>query len=113
LRNSHQTIKNLRNYYLFEFDKIKLNEDLLKKYTGTYKVTTPEELIIDMVIQNGELVALPHNGPRSVLWAEDDSHFFISDDEDFRISFIVENGQVKRCEMVNNGNKRIADKLSL
>lgn len=92
---------------------VKLSEDILQRYVGTYKVTTPQELVIEMKIENGELVAYPSRGPRSVLWAIDETHFFISNDKDFKVSFIIENGKVISSVLVNNGLTRVAARLSL
>jgi hypothetical protein len=90
---------------------VKLNEDLLKKYTGTYKIESPS-LVIEIKLENGELVAYPVNGPRSVLCPSDTTHFFIKGDEDFDTRFVTDSaGKVVAFIIDHDGNVRTAKRL--
>jgi CubicO group peptidase (beta-lactamase class C family) len=90
---------------------VKLKEDLLRKYAGTYKIDNPA-LVLEIKLENGELVVYPVNGPRSVLCPSDTSHFFIKGDEDFDTRFITDStGKVTGFEIDHGGNLRTAKKL--
>jgi len=90
---------------------VAVGEEVLKRYTGTYKIEA-NGVLIDMVVESGRLMARPHNGPPSELLALDDSHFFLSNEHEFRIYFEMdEKGQVLRMMINPNGTPKPANKV--
>lgn len=65
---------------------ITLREDELKPYVGVYEVTDPP-LVIDMNIEEGRLIARPHNGPPSQMLPLDKNRFYAENDEALEIVF--------------------------
>ncbi|AXY72505.1 DUF3471 domain-containing protein [Paraflavitalea soli] len=90
---------------------VAIREEVLKRYTGTYKIEA-NGVLVDVVLESGRLMARPHNGPPSELLALDDSHFFLSNEHEFKIYFEMdEKGQVLRMMINPNGDPRPANKI--
>jgi hypothetical protein len=90
---------------------IQLKEEVLKQYVGTYDLKS-KNLIIEVTIEKGQLIVQPVRGPRGVLSALDESHFFIVTEEDFDLSFERdEAGKVDKMIINQMGRKGIAKKI--
>lgn len=90
---------------------VTLKEEILKRYTGTYKIEA-NGVLVDVVLENGRLMARPHNGPPSELLALDESHFFLGNEHEFRIYFESdETGKVVRMMVNPNGIPKPAPKI--
>lgn len=90
---------------------VPVREDILKKYTGRYKIEA-NGVVVDVMLENGRLMARPHNGPPSELLALDDTHFFLSNEHEFRISFEADKtGKIVRMLVNPNGTPRPAIKI--
>lgn len=90
---------------------VPVKEEVLKKYTGTYKILNNGGLV-DVVLEKGRLMARPHNGPPSELLPLDETHFFLSNEHEFRISFEMdEAGKVVRMMINPNGEAKPALKI--
>lgn len=90
---------------------VKISEDILKRYAGTYKIESMP-LVIEIKLEDGALVAYPVKGPRSVLCPSDTSHFFIKGDEDFETQFITDStGKVVSFVIDHDGDVRTAVRL--
>ncbi len=84
---------------------VKLSEAVLKRYEGAYNLKE-KNLKITVKLENRELAAYPERGPRSVLLALDEQHFYLKGEDDFRVDFEVdEKGHV--LEMVINNDGRM------
>jgi CubicO group peptidase (beta-lactamase class C family) len=91
--------------------EVPVREEILKRYTGTYKIEA-NGVIVDVVLENGRLIARPHNGPPSELLALDDTHFFLANEHEFRISFeLDETGKVVRMMVNPAGDPKPATKI--
>jgi CubicO group peptidase (beta-lactamase class C family) len=94
-----------------ELKAVTVKEEILKRYEGTYKIEVNGALI-DVVLENGRLMARPHKGPPSELLALDESHFFLSNEHEFRIYFESdETGKVVRMMVNPNGDPKLAPKI--
>jgi len=90
---------------------VAIREDILKRYTGTYKIEA-NAVLVDVALESGKLMARPHNGPPSELLPLDETHFFLSTEHEFRIYFEMdEKGQVLRMMINPNGSPRPANKI--
>lgn len=86
---------------------ITLPESILMSYRGTYEISEPH-LVIQVKVEDGQLIVYPAKGPRSVLVAEDETHFFDQLQESIRIWFEKDSsGSVDRMLIKMNGNTRI------
>jgi len=65
---------------------VKLSTEVLAQYTGAFEVEQ-QKLVIEFKLENNILVAYPVNGPRSVLAASDETHFFDIEQEAVELSF--------------------------
>lgn len=89
---------------------IKLSEDILKNYTGMYKITV-QSLLVELKLENGQLVAYPDKGPRSPMSAADNTHFFLDNEAGFDIEFVTDNnGNATAMRITRNGETRVAPK---
>ncbi|RFS14128.1 serine hydrolase [Emticicia sp. C21] len=85
---------------------ISLDKKILERYVGTYEVTK-QPLKIEFKIEDNRLVAYPFRGPRSILAATDESHFFDIEQEQIEISFEKdETGNYNKLILDFSGNKR-------
>ena len=90
---------------------VPVREEILKRYTGTYKIEA-NGVLVDVVLESGRLLAKPHNGPVSELLALDETHFFLANEHEFRISFESdETGKVVRMMVNPNGTPKPAVKI--
>jgi len=90
---------------------VKLSEAVLQRYVGAYNLKE-KNLKITVKLENGELAAYPERGPRSVLSALDEQHFFLSNEDDFRVDFEVDGkGEVKAMVINNDGRIGRAEKV--
>jgi len=90
---------------------VKLAESVLNRYVGTYEIDTIH-VIIDMTVENGVLIARPHQGPTAVMVAMDERRFYIENDNEVEIAFDLDASQkVKGVEIFQNGTKRYAKKI--
>lgn len=90
---------------------VPVREEILKRYTGTYEIET-NGLRIDVVLENGRLIARPHRGPQSVLLALDETHFFLAEENEFKISFESdETGKVVRMMVNPAGDPKPATRI--
>lgn len=86
---------------------ITLSTDILRKYVGTYELKE-RDLIVEVRLEDGKLIAAPTRGPESVLCAVDETHFFLQGEEDFEVSFIAG----KELALNNNGKKAVLIKIN-
>lgn len=90
---------------------IKLDDSVLKRYTGSFEVEK-QKLVIEFKIENNTLIVYPVNGPRSVLTPKTESSFFDSEQESIEISFQKdETGNYNRLILDFNGNIRTGHRL--
>lgn len=86
---------------------IPLSTAVLQKYVGTYEAKE-RSLIVIIKLEDGKLIAEPNRGPRSVLCAVDDTHFFLEGEEDFEVSFVPG----EKLIINNNGRTGVALKIN-
>ncbi len=67
--------------------EITLTAAVLQKYVGTYEFKE-RDLLVEVRLEDGKLIAAPNRGPESVLCAVDETHFFLQGQEDFEVTFI-------------------------
>ncbi len=90
---------------------IKLDDSVLKRYTGLFEVEK-QKLVIEFKIENNTLIAYPVNGPRSVLTPKTESSFFDSEQESIEISFQKdETGNYNKLILDFNGNIQTGHRL--
>ncbi len=90
---------------------IKLSEEVLKEYLGTYQITEPA-LKVEIKLEGGVLVSYPVQGPRTELSAIDATHFFLKEQEDFEVVFEKESsGQSYQMILNFNGKARVGKKI--
>jgi CubicO group peptidase (beta-lactamase class C family) len=110
-RNLFSVVYNKPYYLPGTLNEVLLPEVLLQQYTGTYEIVE-RKLIIDITVENGRLLASPHNGPRSVLCALDETHFFLKTEDEFKISFEKDTtGKVDKLLLDQNGRRGVAKKI--
>ena len=68
--------------------EITLAAAVLQKYVGTYEFKE-RDLLVEVRLEDGKLIAAPNRGPESVLCAVDETHFFLQGQEDFEVTFIA------------------------
>jgi CubicO group peptidase (beta-lactamase class C family) len=90
---------------------VTVDESILKLYTGTYEIKEPQ-LVIEVKLENGGLVAYPFHGPKSEMAASDQTHFFDKSEEEIEIFFEKdEKGQIARMVINMHGTIRAATKI--
>lgn len=90
---------------------IQLSPDVLNRYTGSYKLVG-KELIVHVTLEDGALIARPENGPVSVMVPEDETHFFLREDEDFEVTFLIDgNGRVTGQRIRNGDRTGVSEKI--
>lgn len=90
---------------------VPVREEILKRYQGTYRIEA-NGVLVEVVLENGRMMARPHNGPVSELLALDDTHFFLSNDHEFKISFEAdERGHIVRMMVNPDGTPKPATKI--
>lgn len=90
---------------------VKLHEDQLKKYLGTYQIKE-SDLELEIKLEAGALVAYPKQGPRAEMSATDATHFFLKEQENFEITF--EKAQHTNSYIIKisvNGKTRTGQKM--
>ena len=94
---------------------VRLNEDQLKKYVGSYELKE-FNLKIEIDIYNGGLVAQPSRdgqpGPTSILIAVDEKRFYDERDNETEANFITDaSGKVTGFNLVQRGTPRFVTKI--
>jgi len=90
---------------------VPVGEEVLKKYAGTYEIANPH-LVIDMMVDNGQLIAQPHHGPTTVMCAINEKEFYLKQDEETEIKFEMDgSGEVLGVIITQVGIKRTAKKI--
>lgn len=94
---------------------VKLSEDQLKKYTGTYELKE-FNLTIEISVYNGGLVAHPSRdgqpGNTSILLAQDEKRFYDERDNETEADFITdEAGKVTGFNLIQRGTPRFCKKI--
>ncbi|MFD2521432.1 serine hydrolase domain-containing protein [Emticicia soli] len=91
---------------------VALSTEILRQYTGTYEVEQQKLLIEIKLENNNTLVAYPVNGPRSVLAAQDETHFFDIEQEEVNVSFEKDSsGKVNKLILDIGGKVRIGHRI--
>lgn len=86
--------------------EITLAATVLQKYVGTYEFKE-RDLLVEVRLEDGKLIAAPNRGPESVLCAVDETHFFLQGQEDFEVAFIEggmfinQNGRTGTLKKIN------------
>lgn len=62
--------------------EIRLNEETLKRYVGTYEIAAPH-LIMYVSVEDGRLAAQVQGQPKTILWAQKESYFFSEEAQGF------------------------------
>ena len=93
--------------------EIKLSEETLKKYVGTYEITSPP-ISAEVTIENGKLVTQASGGQKLKLLPYQENHFFIiMQDDEAEIDFgIDESGKVDKIIIYQEGQKMLGKKLN-
>lgn len=94
---------------------VAIKQDILKKYTGTYKIDELN-LTIDITFGDGILIVQPnrdgHPGPTSILHALNDTRFYDERDEELEVGFDVDTvGKVNGINILQMGITRYAKKI--
>lgn len=90
---------------------VKLHEDQLKKYLGTYLIREPD-LEVEIKLEADVLVAYPKQGPRAEMSATDATHFFLKEQEKFEITFEkAQNTNSYIMKITINGKTRTGQKM--
>lgn len=90
---------------------IQLDKKVLERYVGTYEVNQ-QQLRIEFKVEDNRLVAYPFQGPRSILAAIDETHFFDIEQEQIEIFFEKdETGNFNKLLLDFSGNKRTANRV--
>lgn len=88
-----------------------VSEDVLKRYEGTYELQG-RPLVVDVVLENGQLFARPQNGPQSPLLPMSQTRFYSETDEELEIEFkIDEAGKVYQFVLDMRDRTGIAKKI--
>ncbi|RFZ90094.1 class A beta-lactamase-related serine hydrolase [Mucilaginibacter conchicola] len=88
-----------------------LPAQILQHFAGNY-LERKRSLKIEIKLENGELVAYPYQGPRSVLAAIDGRHFFIKDQQGIEIEFKEDKVKnVQQMILKINGDTHLADRV--
>ena len=86
---------------------IMLGADILQKYVGTYELKE-RDLVVEVRLEDGKLIAAPSRGPQSVLCAVDETHFFLEGQEDFEVIFVAG----EKLIINNNGKTAVVVKIN-
>jgi len=90
---------------------IALDVEQLKQYTGKFEVEL-QKLIIEFKLEDKTLVAYPVNGPRSVLAAQDETHFFDIEQEEVNILFEKDaSGKFNKLILDIGGKVRVGHRI--
>lgn len=90
---------------------VPLPEKILQRYTGTYRIEA-NGVLVEVALENGRLMARPHNGPPSELLALDETHFFLANEHAFKVYFESdETGKVVRMMVNPTGSPKPAPKI--
>jgi CubicO group peptidase (beta-lactamase class C family) len=94
---------------------VKLSEDQLKKYTGSYELKE-FNLKIEISVYNGGLVAQPSRdgqpGNTSILIAQDEKRFYDERDNETEANFVTdESGKVTGFNLIQRGTPRFVTKI--
>jgi len=92
--------------------EIKLSEETLKKYVGTYEITSPP-ISAEVIIENGKLIIQASGGQKLKLLPYQENHFFIiMQDDEAEIEFgLGENGKVDKIIIYQEGQKMLGQKI--
>jgi CubicO group peptidase (beta-lactamase class C family) len=92
--------------------EIKLSEETLKKYVGTYEITSPP-ISAEVTIENGKLVIQASGGQKLELLPYQENHFFIIvQDDEAEIEFgIDESGKIDKIIIYQEGQKMLGKKI--
>jgi len=85
---------------------IKLSEEILKKYIGTYDVLSPHgSLQEEVTMEKGKLMLQAHGKTKSELVAEKENYFFdLFEDNEDDVEFVIgTNGKVDKIVLFQNG----------
>lgn len=85
---------------------IKLSEEILKKYIGTYEVISPYgSLQGEITVENGKLMLQAHGGPKLELVTEKENYFFdLFEDNEGNVEFVIgTKGKVDKIVLSQNG----------
>jgi hypothetical protein len=90
---------------------IAVSEEILKLYEGVYEYKE-RNLVIDMNVENGKLVARPRNGPPSPMMALEKNRFISETDDQLEIIFqYEENGNVNQFILNHRDRTAIIKRL--
>jgi CubicO group peptidase (beta-lactamase class C family) len=94
---------------------VRLSEDQLKKYTGSYELKE-FNLTIEISIYNGGLIAQPSRdgqpGNTSVMIAQDEKRFYDERDNETEVNFVIdESGKVTGFNLIQRGTPRFVTKI--
>ena len=92
--------------------EIKLSEETLKKYVGTYEITSPP-ISAEVTIENGKLVIQAPGGQKLVLLPYEENHFFvIMQDDEAEIEFGTdESGKIDKIVIYQEGQEMLGKKV--
>jgi CubicO group peptidase (beta-lactamase class C family) len=89
--------------------EIKVSEDILRKYVGTYEIVP--QFKIDIMVENGKLQAQATGQPKFELFAQKDNYFFVKVVE-AEVEFMSnDKGEVELLNLYQGGKKMPAKKI--
>ncbi|MDF2190452.1 serine hydrolase [Paraflavitalea sp. CAU 1676] len=90
---------------------VPVDTSVLRKYEGTYRITA-NGVVVVLALEHGRLIARPERGPASELLALDNTHFFLSNEHEFRIRFELDaQGKVVQMMLNPKGTEKPALKI--
>ena len=93
---------------------IKLSEEILKKYIGTYEVISPYgSLQGELTVENGKLMLQAHGGPKLELVTEKENYFFdLFEDNEGNVEFVIgTKGKGDKIVLSQNGESLSGKKI--
>jgi CubicO group peptidase (beta-lactamase class C family) len=89
--------------------EIKLSEEILRKYIGTYEIVP--HFKIDITVENGELIAQATGQPKFTLYAQKENYFFVKAVE-AEVEFAVnEKNEIEKLILYQGGKTMLGKKI--
>jgi hypothetical protein len=95
--------------YVFERNQLKLSDDVLSKYTGTYQVDNNTK--VEIKNESNQLVWYYSPNNKFSLFANSEKHFYATH-EFFNVQFKLTNGKIEGFDLVRYGGTQTFNKIN-
>ena len=95
--------------YVFERNQLKLSDDVLSKYTGTYQFGNNAK--VEIKNEGNQLVWIFSPNNKFPLFANSEKHFYATH-EFFNVQFKSENGKIQRFDLIRYGSTQTFNKIN-